>query len=364
MLSGLPNDLLLTHSFHGTIISWARQAQKFHQKAATQSVQEVGSSDVEATWKTWAQEEETIRVVLGLYVHDSEFTTIFHTDPFLRPEHARLPRCCSDEIFNAPTAASWKTLMDHNITERTEESARSGARRESSVRRLLYSSQLHSYVALSTIISSLCEAHNSPINHTPVQKFCEQLQAWWQTYYVNIADMKEDPYYLSALWHEAFLMLYANVDMLERAIGRDGIGAARDGFDDVLAWATASVAQRCVLHAALALWNVERRSFMVEPAIHVPKTMFHAGIVIYSYVKFSRDPVEASDIRPGEFSCLPGLSSVNACWNLLQSIDFSTLSGVIGVLRRIGHWGISRKYASILEALADELAAFPPPTNG
>jgi len=96
MLSGNPHDLLMTESFHGTIIAWARQAGMFR-KGSPDHLQVVNARNLtdpgtlESAWRSWAQAEETARVVLALHVHDSEFAVIFHHEPLLRHDPERPP---------------------------------------------------------------------------------------------------------------------------------------------------------------------------------------------------------------------------------------------------------------------------------
>ena len=360
MLSGVSNDLLLTHSFHGTIIAWARQAQMFHIKDSSISAHSTNPSELEAAWKQWAQAEETVRLILGLYVHDSEFTTVFHTESFLRPDNDKLPRCCSDELFAAPTAAMWKSILDQqSVHSSPEPPSRNRRNRERALAPLSSSSQLQSYVQLCTIMVSLCEAQSSSSENISVPVFAKPLLGWWDARPSRSIDSRDDPFCLAVLWHEAFVLTYSNIDMLEQAVGRDGTAAAQDKLEDAVSWAATPEARRCVLHATLATRGIEGCSVRFEPAIHVPKSLFHAGLVIYSFLKFAPAQVEYSEFQPGEFSSLPGLNSSRACWTALQTIDFSALSTVIGLLSRIGHWEICRKYAAILEALADDLVAVP-----
>lgn len=40
-------------------------------------------SDIESSWRRWAQREESLRFILALQIHDSEFAKIFHHEGFL-----------------------------------------------------------------------------------------------------------------------------------------------------------------------------------------------------------------------------------------------------------------------------------------
>ncbi|KAH8204409.1 hypothetical protein TruAng_001460 [Truncatella angustata] len=165
MMSGHSQDLCMTESFHGTAIAWARQSGSFNVHASTPELVE-NDENLEVTWKAWARHEEAVRLVLGLYVHDSEFSTTFHHEPLLRHTARRLPVSCTEDLFSAPSASE-----------------------------------------------------------------C-----------------------LMGLWHTAFLMLYADFDLLERSIGRDGDHAKDQTLDAVTAWANS-------FHGMLGTQAMEERPY-------------------------------------------------------------------------------------------------------
>ncbi len=99
-----------------------------------------------------------------------------------------------------------------------------------------------------------------------------------------------------------------------------------------------------------------------EPALHVPRSMFLAGIAWYCYIHFDQtDP--ALPHSSEEFLEIPeiklfNISSVQHLFDSAGSnkgkpklIEASPLSGLMDMLYRIGHWGISRRFARILGLL-------------
>ena len=366
MLSGNSNDLLLTNSFHGTIISWARQVGMFRLKSAEDAIKGLDESDVHARWKAWVQAEETIRVVAGLYIHDCEFTTIFHTDPFLRHGNMeRLPQCCSDELFGAPSATSWQAILANDQGRRRQHNNKQhlASQQESPI--LSNSnpfSYLRSYVSLSSITASISEARRATDYASQVPVFSRQLQSWFHD---NHAGIQRDTgerasSCLKTLWHEAFIILYTDMDFLEMTIGRDRIFDSHASVDrERTEWNSSQEAIRAVLHAYLNFKFFEKASLDLEPAIHVPKTLFHSGLVIYSFLKTSatrqRLVYSASDFVDSEFLGVQGLPTAESCYGLLQSVEISTVPRIVDILRRLGHWEISRRMALILEALGDDL---------
>ena len=361
MLSGNSNDLLMTQSFHGTVISWARQAEMFRVTSWKNQPQNHDSGDVEAAWKRWAHTEETMRLILGLYIHDSEFTTLFHTEPFLRHDQEKLPRCCADDLSVASTAQRWNALMNRTSTGASSEANGSARATEiQSMPREIPQSRIFASTVLCGIIASIREAKTFSRNDTWARSYYEKLQEWSRTWLGKQNDARDDNAHLMLLWHEAFITLYTDIDLLERAIGRDGKCEELETLNEVSLWAASLDARRCVLHAGMALKCAESGTLKTEPAIHVPKTLFHAGLAIYSYLKFSsslytHDNTENTEFQVGEFEWLTSMNSAKACLNMLQATGFSSITGLADVLRRIGHWELSRKFASILEILINDL---------
>ncbi|KAJ8132232.1 hypothetical protein O1611_g1395 [Lasiodiplodia mahajangana] len=105
MLSGQPDNVCMTESFHGTAIAWARQGGFFKIKSAPLPDTIEPDMSKEDIWRRWVDAEESVRLVLALYIHDSEFATTFHHEPLLRHTPQKLPVCNSDELFFAASAA-------------------------------------------------------------------------------------------------------------------------------------------------------------------------------------------------------------------------------------------------------------------
>lgn len=368
MLAGDSNDLLLTNSFHGTIIAWARQTGMFQVKRAEDTSQKCDSANVHEIWKAWVHAEETIRVVAGLHIHDCEFTTVFHTDPFLRHGNTEsLPHCCSDELFCASTAVAWQAALHRHqnlsneqlgIDQRTSSGWISSTHLEP--RLTTPKSYLTSYVLLSSIIASISEAKSANTYFAQVPTFTEQLQSWWLQNQ-SLCDKASPSGFLTVLWHEAFIVLYTDLDLLERHVGRDGDGT--DSTQGNTTWRNSSQAACAVLHAYLSLKYFENATLSLEPAIYVPKTLFHSGMVIYMYLKRCQESsylTNSAAFQDSELVGLPGLPTAEACQATLQTVNISTLSNIVDVLRRLGHWQISRRMALIIEALVDDLLISAP----
>jgi hypothetical protein len=356
----------MTESFHGTAIAWARQGGFFKIKQAPlPSINEPEASK-EDIWRRWIDAEESVRLVLALYVHDSEFATTFHHEPLLRHRPDKLPVCNSDELFFAPTAADWFRLVEKHrslgseVAQVRPASSLAGTPPFFAARR----PQMFAYASLAGIVASIQEKRSSILDDSSKQYFRNLLLSWHNEYYTHIQGPKKHHINLLIFWHAAFMALYADSDLLERSIGRDGRLVAQEARKDIDGWAGSAEARRGVLHALLILKHLEMLPIGLEPAIHVPKAAFYSAMVVYSYIKFkssldpyapSQDEVNIPELQVSGSTGTLNLSSDKISTAIFSPVEPSILCNAIDLLRRIGHWEISRKFASILQILLDDL---------
>ncbi|KAI3572668.1 fungal-specific transcription factor domain-containing protein [Fusarium oxysporum f. sp. albedinis] len=360
MLSRNSNDLLMTESFHGTIISWARQAGMFQVKNSLQPTDRIPPDELETAWMSWTRTEETVRFLLALHIHDYQFASIFHHEPLLRHEAGRLPQCGPDELFVASTAAQWyskiKSLrssvsfskpQDHDFPDRPAV--------------VKFNASMNAYALLAGYSASICEARCAALHEETIVDFRCRVSNWYKTYSPGIYYPGRDPHCLMVLWHEAFMLLYVSFDWIERVVGREGQPMLPEDLARIRSWVAGLQGQRCAIHAMLIHKSLQALSISAEPAIHAPKALFHAGLVMYCHAKFraSNAPhveIDIPELRRnelGHFSTRttdPGPLAVS-----LDQLDSSTLYNVTDLLRRQGHWELSRRLASVVEVLIDDL---------
>ncbi|KAI1276251.1 fungal-specific transcription factor domain-containing protein [Xylaria sp. FL0933] len=367
MLSGQPDNVCMTESFHGTVIAWARQGGFFKIKHAPLPSTGDPETSKEDIWRRWVDAEESVRLVLALYVHDSEFATTFHHEPLLRHTIEKLPVCNSDELFFASTAADWYSIVEKERAT-SSETAHVDTINSLAVPPVPTSNkaQLFAYASLAGIVASIQEERSSSLDDTSKHHFRNVLLAWHREHYNHIQGAKKNHINLLIFWHAAFMSLYADSDLLERSIGRDGRQAAQEARGNVNNWAASLEARRGVLHALLILKDLEMLPIGLEPAIHVPKAAFYSALVVYSYIKFkpsvdlyvpSQDEMNIPELRVPCSTSNLHLASDKASPAILSPVEPSILCNAIDLLRRIGHWEISRKFASILQILLDDLTA-------
>lgn len=205
----------------------------------------------------------------------------------------------------------------------------------------------------------MSEARSALLNEEKARHLRRSLMLWAHEWSPHSFEMDCDVFCLAVLWHDTFMSLYADFDLLERAIGREGTSKKDEDVSAVRNWTSSIDGKRCAAHAVLILKRLEAMPFSSEPAIHVPIAAFHAGVVLYSYIQLAESGPEPIEF---DISELPYSSQKlahmlrNQAYAQGQRIEAPTLSALADLLRRQGHWGLSRRFASILEVLVDEIA--------
>ena len=158
---------------------------------------------------------------------------------------------------------------------------------------------------------------------------------------------------MEILWHLSFISLCTDFDLLERVIGRDGAQDTEVDREEVRTWADSVDARRATMHVRLIRQKLEALSIALVPALHVPRAIFFVAVCCYCAFTFS---------SAGETSSSPTLEFPEV--NVIGHANAAPLSGrltaletkeilcqLADTLKRLGHWGIARKFGAIVEAL-------------
>lgn len=271
-------------------------------------------------------------------------------------------------------------------------------------------SHFTAYVILHGISASIIEKQQlSRIrpNSANFNKYFESLICWKHTFQNNtgISQIQNitrpDTLCLLVLWHTVFMSLVTDFNILERAVGRNSTenSTLKADLEYATNWANSREAQRCILHAHALLYSIGSLRLDSEAAIHIPHCLFLAGIASYCYTRF-RQPLstfqahgrtETSSLSDSLLQCtmefpeftiqgepipqhlfglspascsVTGTPASDVTSNAFSSqgdstarlrptpdVGASMMCTLIDMLQRIGHWGISRKYAATLSTL-------------
>lgn len=359
ILSGVPARLNLAQAYHGTILAWARQGKLFKEKPGdlVEGSTNMDPTQLDRAWRSWAESQQRVRLVLGLQIHDAELAIIFHHEPLLRHEKESSRHSTSEQLFNAISASSWWVLAKR--LERVGENLSSiGTSAIQKIPRML--SAFDGYARLSGIAAAICESRQQNLLETTKQSFfISKLLRWQQEAKDLWKDQTSDPHRLTILWHSTFISVLADCETMECAIGKDGVAGVSQAQSYIIEWASSSAASRCLIHAFCLQKRAELIQYGHESAIHVPRCLFQAAYIWYLFSKHSPSDSALSREDFPEFQQI----STTLPPDLFQRAsrrpgnnaiaDLSTLYTLKDLLQRVGRWGLSKRYASILGFLIE-----------
>lgn len=177
-----------------------------------------------------------------------------------------------------------------------------------------YRSTFRSWARLSGIAATIYEyRHLNILFAEDVPRFEGDLRQWfnsakdccgWQ-YHQPVAQ-PDLPFCLTPLWHHSFITLHANLDILERAIGREGNKISDQTLDYVRFWVSSPESKRCLLHA-LYIQNLSLSTTLNSVVgIHTPRILFAAALCWQCYISYS--PWSSPYVALGAFGSFSELS--------------------------------------------------------
>ena len=313
-----------------------------------------------------------VRTALGLYIHDAQIASTFHHDPTLRHDAIRISGAAANDLFAAPTAARWASLV-RNITSSPAKLSthlhvaqpQHACNRPLSTELACKTSRFSCYVLLHGIGAAVQESNGAgPLTQGDRTKFTDALICWYHAYEKSRPANESDPFSLMVLCHEIFMQLLVNFDELERAIGRDGPDEAADSQQYARLWSSTIEAKRCVIHASLIYRQIGSFRIDAEPALHLPRSIFWAALAWYCYIQFAQRECELSQHPQISMDVLEvPLFNINPVQHPIETnvlkkgqptlTESSPLGALVDMLPRIGHWGMSYRLARILKLLVD-----------
>lgn len=376
LLSGEPKHLAIVDTFNGTLISWARRLGSFKTKKLRDLDLNLSPKDLDLQWRAWAKNEELIRIALAVHIHDAELASIFHHEPFLRHNSRQLPIAASQQTFMTSKAEEWRIsyLNDpSNFNNNELTPASIDANIDFDILAMPNNSYFTAYTVLQGICVNIVENRVSAHSSTKMDAISNLLTTFHTRFLQGAAPWESDSMDMTILWHSAYMSMCADFDLLERAIGREGGTLSNEDQAAVTAWANSKQAQRCVIHGTIIQKKLENLPLGFEPAIHVPRAMFRAGIAWFCYTRFGIRADGERTIVPDNLD-YPEFKhvGVNPAALLFQANGYkhgrpsameinAALCGLTDLLRRIGHWEIARRFAAILGALLHNEAGPQPP---
>lgn len=94
----------MSHIFHSSVITLMRRGSCY----STECEHDKQVSTLEKEWRRWAERELSHRAAYFAFIMDAQHSSIFHHAASLSVTDIRLPLPCAEELWDAPTAVSWK----------------------------------------------------------------------------------------------------------------------------------------------------------------------------------------------------------------------------------------------------------------
>ena len=389
------------------MIALARHHRLFNPSSAFQLRDELTDEQSNKAWKTWARQEESRRIAVLLYIHDAELAALFHHEPVFRHNAGYIPSVCSHELFSAPTAAVWASLLraEQRETSYQVRASESGTpdlsssgplgRRHQSITTfqtgLSYSSMFNVFKDSSGIAAPICECRHLDLLSTMiVSKFESDLLTWYactpKAFKAPDDFLKQTgtPFSFLPLWHYTFITLCTNLNLLELTVGREGTEVASSTRGYVLSWISSPDSKRCLLHALILQNRIMSANIGALIAFNTPRILFSAALCWYCYMLYMPKSSAATTSRPPSLAdevlelvdslpeiqllqedrsskstnfyplphilnetlaALPKISTANPA-----DMKAETLCVVESILRRLGSSGISLRFADIVQA--------------
>ncbi|GKZ54595.1 hypothetical protein AnigIFM49718_010409 [Aspergillus niger] len=358
ILSGRPKDLVLADVLHGTVMGWARESNKYATLGHGQILDDCSTEqELIEQWHRWAEAEQRRRVEIALNIHDAELASLMHHEPIRKHRFSQYPLLASEPMFMAPTAARWADIFKQSPSY-TKLSLSPDLHFHSAG----HDSRFAIYSVLESINAHVIEARLSgTLDRGRSQDLSGLLMHWWSKYSLQyIQNEEEDPFSLPVLWHSIYMSLYSDMDLLERAVGRNGHAAATGSQDPVQTWAGSLDASKCLVHALLIQRYLERMRISSEPAIHVPGALFSAALAWLCFTRIGQQ--QSINLKAFDAPEIQLLGSETALQEAQGQAfgdsafaDVNHLHRLIDLLHRFGRWTISKTFATVLCTALEEV---------
>ncbi|KAN0099851.1 hypothetical protein V8E51_013626 [Hyaloscypha variabilis] len=357
MLSGKAKDMTMIDAFHGTLLVWARTLGVPREAVFSLPAHDITDDEKDRLWREWAHAEQQLRLGLAVLVHDAELASLLHRESTMI------------RSILAPTAAKWYALLRDQAPRNKGPFPTLGSwmkGEEDQTQLILQSvqdSRFTLYSMLESINVAIIEAGQAnKLDTATIQHFQRRLLVWYELNAGVSVNYRGgvDPFHTRILWHSTFMALFADFDLLEAAVGRDGHDAACASNEKVHQWASGPNAARCLIHSLLLQDEIENMQLRSEPALHVPRILFWAGLVALCYSKHAspgshRPPDFQAQVFPEikilgptaharlveAFISGPGLNPMVHIITVCKSID---------QLQKLSRWGVSHTFARILSS--------------
>lgn len=250
--------------------------------------------DLDLRWKAWSKVESAKRMITGLIVLDSWYSSFLGTSPIICPDLVQYINPCNDALFQANSSSRWiqlinggKQMLTSTVMAPSEiiDIPTLGATLEDfSMHGLLATVQLRLSQAYHRLLSNRASYPFAPCHTYAMDgraRCLPSLQCQILRKHGESLDHRNPNAVI--MWHNMCMMLTADIQIFDLAAGRAGPIPARQALDDIAAWSQTPAARRACLHASHIYKSMMDRKTSDQTTFHSVFSLFSAALVLGLY---------------------------------------------------------------------------------
>ncbi|KKK12250.1 hypothetical protein ARAM_002700 [Aspergillus rambellii] len=251
--------------------------------------------DIDSRWKTWSKVESVKRLITGLLLLDSWYSSFLSTSPILVPDSIQLILPCNESLFRASCSMRWtqlvrggKHLLMPTVLAPSENVAipsLGSPVEDFCMHGVLAMVQLRLSEAYHRLLSNRASYPFAPCHTYAMDgraRCLPSLQLQIAEKYGEVLDRLNPN--AAIMWHNICMALTADIQIFDLAAGRAGPAPARKALDDIAAWSQTPAARRACLHAAHIYKTMTNRKASDHPLFHSIFSLFSAALVLGLYI--------------------------------------------------------------------------------
>ncbi|KAJ5758047.1 uncharacterized protein N7511_006741 [Penicillium nucicola] len=268
-------------------------------------------ADLDMRWKAWSKVESTKRIILGLLLLDSCYSSFLSTSPITNPDTIQLILPCGEDLFNAHSSHRWtqlirsgKRILSTTInapSENTNIPNLEVPTEDFCIQAILATVQIRQSEAYHRLLSNRASYPFAPCHTYAMDgraRCLPSLQAQLITNYGETLDRLSSNSVI--MWHHMCMMLTADIQIFDLGAGRAGPDSARKALNQIAEWAQTPAARRACLHAAHIYKAMTNRKASDHPTFQCLFSCFSAALVLGLYTFMVPDSANATNIGPVE----------------------------------------------------------------
>ncbi|KAL2826784.1 hypothetical protein BDW59DRAFT_144683 [Aspergillus cavernicola] len=259
--------------------------------------------DIDIRWKTWSKVESVKRLITGLLLLDSWYSSFLSTSPIIVPDSIQLILPCNESLFRANGSMRWmqlvrtgKRLLMPTIMAPSENitvPALDNPVDDFCIHGVLAMVQLRLSEAYHRLLSNRASYPFAPCHTYAMDgraRCLPSLQLQIADKYGEVLERLNPN--AAIMWHNICMTLTADTQIFDLAAGRAGAGPARKALDDIAAWSQTPAARRACLHAAHIYKAMTNRKASDHTMFHSVFSLFSAALVLGLYIFMVPNPSE------------------------------------------------------------------------